>query len=215
MRDELLSWGTPTIVNSSKGIELVTNSSNWIYGYNPENGEELWRLGSSSKITTPTPIFYKDLILVCSGRRPEAPISAIKTGAKGDISLQESEASNVFVVWHKLRRGPYMPTPIIYRGYFYALLNQGVFDCYELETGKEIYREQTKHAGGGFSASPVAVDGKIYLAREDAEIFVIKAGPKFENIAINKMGERLMATPAISEGLMYVRAEKNLSAIGK
>ena len=215
MRDELPSWGTPTIVKSSKRTELVTNSSNWIYSYNPENGKEIWRLGGSSKITTPTPIFHKDLILVCSGRRPEAPIFAIKAGAEGNISLKEGETSNEFVAWYKLRRGPYMPTPIIYQGYFYALQNQGRFDCYDLETGNDIYRERTKHSGGGFSASPVAADCKIYLPGEDGDIFVIKAGPKFEVLSTNNMGERLMATPAISEGMMFVRAENHLFAIGQ
>jgi len=215
MRDELPSWGTPTIVNGSKRVELVTNSSNWIYGYNPESGKEFWRLGGSSQITTPTPIFHKDFILVCSGRRPEAPIFAIKAGADGDISLKEGETSNEFVAWYKLRRGPYMPTPLIYRGYFYTLHNSGRFECFELETGKDIYRERTKHSGGGFSASPVAADGKIYLPGEDGDIFIIKAGPEFENLAMNNMGERLMATPTISDGMMYVRAEKHLFAVGQ
>ena len=71
------------------------------------------------------------------------------------------------------------------------------------------------HSGGGFSASPVASDGKLYLPGEDGEIFVVKAGPEFKRIAINKMGERLMATPAISDGILYVRAENHLFAIQK
>ncbi len=108
-----------------------------------------------------------------------------------------------------------MPTPIIYRGYLYTLQNNGNFDCYELKSGKEIYRERIPHAGGGFSASPVAADGKIYLPSEDGDIFVVTAGPKFKLIATNNMGELLMATPAISKGIMYVRAEHNLFAIGQ
>ncbi len=213
-RDELPSWGTPAIVTGAR-TELVTNSSNWIYGYNPETGQELWRLGGSSKITTPTPVFFEDLIIVCSGRRPEAPIFAIKIGANGDISLKDKETSNEFITWSKIRRGPYMPTPIIYRGNLYTLQNQGFLDCYELESGKELYRERTPHAGGGFSASPVAADGKIYLSSEDGDIFVVRCGPEFDLVAANSMGERLMATPAISEGTMYVRGELHLFAIGR
>jgi len=215
MRDELPSWGTPTIVESDEWIEMVTNSSNFIYGYNPTTGKELWRLGGSSKITAPTPIFFDNLIIVCSGRRPEAPIFAIKTGANGDITLPDKQTSNEYVAWSKTRRGPYMPTPIIYRGYLYTLQNNGNFNCYELKTGKEIYRERIPHAGGGFSASPVAADGKIYLPSEDGDIFVVNAGPEFKLIATNNMGELLMATPAISEGMMYVRAEHHLFAIGQ
>lgn len=215
MRDELPSWGTPTVVESSKGIELVTNSSNHIYGYNPENGKELWRLGGSSKITAPTPVFFKDLILVCSGRNPEAPIFVIKTGARGDITLKEKQTSNASVLWSKIRRGSYMPTPLIYRGYVYVLLNQGRLDCYDLNSGKEMYRERIPHAGGGFSGSPVASDGKIFLPGEDGQIFTVKAGPEFKLMATNHMGERLMATPALSNGLMIVRAEKHLFAISR
>jgi outer membrane protein assembly factor BamB len=214
MRDELPSWGTPTVVESSKAAELVTNSSNYIYGYNPDNGEELWRLGGSSKITAPTPVFEKDLIVVCSGRNPEAPIFAIRTGARGDITLNEKQTSNASVVWSKIRRGSYMPTPLIYRGYVYILQNQGRLDCYDLITGEEMYRERIIHSGGGFSASPVASDGNIYLPGEDGEIFFVKAGPEFKLVATNKMGELLMATPAISDGVLYVRAEHHLFAVG-
>ena len=215
MRDELPSWGTPTIVESDKRIELVTNSSNFIYGYDPATGKELWRLGGSSKITAPTPIFSDDLIVVCSGRGPEAPIFAIKTGANGDITLPDKQTSSESIAWSKTRRGPYMPTPIIYQGYLYTLQNNGRLDCYELQSGKEIYRERISHAGGGFSASPIAADGKIYLPSEDGDIFVVNAGADFKLIATNNMGELLMATPAISEGMMYVRAEHHLFAIGQ
>lgn len=215
MRDELPSWGTPTIVESDERVELVTNSSNFIYGYDPVTGKELWRLGGSSKITAPTPIYFDDLIIVCSGRGPEAPIFAIKTGANGDITLPDKQTSSESIAWSKTRRGPYMPTPIIFWGYLYTLQNNGRFICYELQSGKEIYRENIPHAGGGFSASPVAADGKIYLSSEDGDIFVVSAGPEFKLIATNNMGELLMATPAISEGMMYVRAEHHLFAIGK
>lgn len=215
MRDELPSWGTPTVVEGNARDELVTNSSNHIYGYDPMTGKELWRLGGSSKITAPTPIFFEDLIVVCSGRGPEKPIFAIRTGAEGDISLTNNRISNNYVQWSKIRRGPYMPTPVIYRGYLYVLQNNGRFDCYDLESGEEIYRKAIRHAGGGFSASPVASDGKIYLSSEDGDIFVVSSGPDFELIATNTMGELLMATPAISDGWMYVRAEHHLFAIAQ
>ncbi len=214
MRDELPSWGTPTIVQGRERTEVVTNSSNFIYGYDPINGKELWRLGGSSKITAPTPIYSDDLIIVCSGRGPEAPIFAIEMGAKGDISLPVGQTSSEFIGWSKTRRGPYMPTPIIYQEYLYTLQNNGRFVCYELQSGKEIYRESIPHAGGGFSASPVAADGKIYLPSEDGDIFVVNTGTDFKLIATNNIGELVMATPAISEEMMYVRAEHHLFAIG-
>ena len=214
-RNELPSWGTPTIYPDAERPELITNASNFIRGYDPLTGKELWRLGGSSKITAPTPIFDGDLFIVASGRAPERPIFAIRAGASGDITLEKPETSNRFVAWHKLRRGSYMPTPIIYRGRLYVISNSGILDCYDFETGEEIYRQRIAHGGGGFSASPVAADGRIYLPSEDGDIFVVRAGPEFELIATNPMGELLMATPALSDGTLYVRAQRHLFAVGR
>jgi len=214
-REELPSWGTPNIFSGKGRIELVTNASNFIRGYDPSTGKELWKLGGSSKITAPTPVFSGDLIVVASGRRPEAPIFVIRAGASGDITLAANQNSSKDVAWSKKARGSYMPTPLIYGDYLYVLSNQGVFDCYDLKTGSEIYRERIPHHGSGFSASPVAADGKIYLPSEDGDMFVIKAGPKFEVLANNSIGEPLMATPAISGGKMFVRSQQHLFAIGR
>ena len=108
-----------------------------------------------------------------------------------------------------------MPTPLIYGKYLYVLSNQGVFDCYDLQTGDEVYRERIPHHGSGFSASPVAADGRIYLSSEDGDIFVVKAGSTFEILATNPIGELLMATPAISSGTMFVRSQQHLFAISR
>jgi outer membrane protein assembly factor BamB len=106
-----------------------------------------------------------------------------------------------------------MPTPLIYRGSLYVISNQGILDSYELGTGKELYRQRISHQGGGFSASPVAADGRIYLSSEDGDVFVVKAGENFELLATNPMGERLMATPALSGGTMFIRGERTLFAV--
>ena len=214
-RDELPSWGTPTIFPTRERAELVTNGSKFVRGYDPLTGRELWRLGGSSKITAPTPIFTDDLIIVCSGRRPEKPIFAIRRGASGDISLQKDETSNRSIAWSKTRCGPYMPTPIIYSGLLYTCQNNGVLTCYDVKSGEEKYRQRIEHAGGGFSASPVAADGMIFLPNEDGEIFVVKAGPTFQLMATNHMGEVLMATPALSEGTMFVRGRHHVFAVGQ
>lgn len=214
-REELPSWGTPTIFPGKDRVELVTNGANFIRGYDPETGRELWRLGGSSKITAPTPVFSGDLIVVASGRRPEMPIFVIRAGASGDISLKEGETTNKYVVWARQKSGPYMPTPLIYQNYLYILRNQGILACYDLLRGEEIYVERIPHQGSGFSGSPVASDGKIYLPGEDGDIFVIRAGSKFELLGKNSMGQLLMSTPAISDGMMFVRAQYDLFAIGR
>lgn len=214
-REELPSWSTPTIYPGKERVELITNAPNLIRGNDPLTGKELWRLGGSSKITAPTPIFFDDLIVVASGRRPEAPIFAIRAGAQGDLTLAEGQTASANIAWSKKQRGSYMPTPIIYRDHLYVLANQGVFDCYNLKTGEEIYRQRLTHKGGGFSASPVAADGKLYLPSEDGDFFVVKAGSQFEVLATNAMNELLMATPALSSGMMFVRAQQHLFAIGQ
>jgi outer membrane protein assembly factor BamB len=108
-----------------------------------------------------------------------------------------------------------MPTPLIYRGRLYVLANNGVFDAYDVQTGREIYRQRLPQIGSGFSASPVAADGKIYLTNEDGDMLVMAAGPEFKHLATNPIGELLMATPALSDGVMYVRSSASLFAIGR
>jgi outer membrane protein assembly factor BamB len=214
-RDEIPSWGTPTVAMTSKGPELVANASNFIRGYDPRNGRELWRLGRSSKITAPTPVFSEDLFVVASGRAPERPVFVVRAGARGDITLPEGKTSSEWIAWSLTGRGSYMPTPLVYRGVVYVLSNNGVLDAYDLRTGEEFYRQRLPLVGSGFSASPVASDGKIYLSNEDGEMLVVEAGRKFAHVATNSMGELLMATPALSDGVMYVRTQKSLFAVGR
>jgi outer membrane protein assembly factor BamB len=213
-RDELPSWGTPTLVTTSAGPELVANASDFIRGYDPRTGQERWRLGGSSKITAPTPIAADDLVVVASGRAPERPIFAVRPGARGDLTLPEGKTSSGAVAWSRTGRGSYMPTPLALDGRLYVLANNGVFDAYDLKTGAELYRQRLPQVGSGFSASPVAAEGRLYLSGEDGDVLVVAAGPEFRLLATNPMGELLMATPALSEGVLYVRTAQSLFAIG-
>src|SRR6185436_4469242 len=214
-RDELPSWGTPTVAMTSTGPELVTNASNYIRGYDPRTGKELWRLGRSSKITAPTPLFADDKFVIASGRAPERPIFVVKAGARGDLTLPADKSASEAIVWSRTGRGSYMPTPLVYDGILYVLANNGLLDAYDLKTGEEIYRQRLPLVGSGFSASPVAADGKLYLSNEDGDVLVVRAGPTFEHMATNAIGELLMATPALSEGVMYVRSSQSLFAVGR
>jgi outer membrane protein assembly factor BamB len=214
-REEIPSWGSPNVAVTAAGPELVTNASNFIRGYDPRTGQELWRLGGSSKITAPTPIFADGLIVVASGRAPERPLFAVRPGARGDLTLRPDQTSSAAVAWSRRARGSYMPTPLAYNGLLYVLANNGVLDAYELTSGAEVYRQRLPLVGSGFSASPVAADGKLYLSNEDGDMLVIRAGRTFEHIATNSIGELLMATPALSEGVMYVRGVSHLFAIAR
>jgi outer membrane protein assembly factor BamB len=214
-REEIPSWSTPAIYEGNGRAELVTQAKNFTRGYDPNTGRELWRLAGNSEITIPTPIIGANLIIVTNGYRGVQPIYAIKPGAKGDITLKGEQTQSEFIAWSTKRGGPYIPTPLIYRDQLYVCSNNGVLSAYEVRTGQRLYQERLGGTGGSFSASPVAADGKIYLASEDGDIFVVKAGPKYELLATNSMGEALIATPAISEGLIIIRGLKDVFAIGQ
>ncbi len=214
-RDELPSWGTPTVATLGARAELVTNASRFIRGYDPRTGKELWRLGGSSNITAPTPVFGEELVVVTSGRAPERPIFVVRPGGHGDLTLPEGKTSTDAIAWSRTGRGSYMSTPLIYKGLLYVLGNNGVFDAYNLRTGEEVYRRRVNHLGSGFSASPVAADDRIYVTNEDGEILVVAAGPEFKHVSTNTMGEPLIATPALSNGTMFVRSQFSLFAIGQ
>ncbi len=213
-RQEIPSWGTPTVYEGKSRAELVTNATKSIRGYDPLTGRELWRLSPNSETTIPTPIVAHDLIFVTNGYPKNQPIYAIRPGATGDISLKDNEESNQYIAWSKKRGGPAIPTPIVYGDYLYTCSEKGILAAYNAKTGERVHQQRISEKGGSFMASPVAADGKLYFASEDGEIYVVKTGPKYELLATNPVGEVLMATPAISEGAIFVRSQHHVYAFG-
>jgi outer membrane protein assembly factor BamB len=211
-RDEIPSWSSPVVWRNAKRTEIVTNAAQYARGYDPATGAELWRLAKKSEVTVPTPVLGKDLAFITSGNRPIQPIIAVRPGASGDISLKEGQSTNDFIAWSKLRGGPYMPTPILFGEYFYTCSNSGVLACYEAATGKEVYKERI--GGTSYTASPVGADGRLYFTSEQGDVRVVKAGPAFELLAVNPMGDYCMATPAISNGALFVRSQHFLWCVG-
>lgn len=212
-REEIPSWGTPTVYEGKERAELITNATKFVRAYDPLTGKELWRMSGNPEVTATTPVAAHGLIYICNSYRPNQPIYAIKPGAAGDISLKDGKETNEHVVWSKQRGGTYMPTPVVYGDYLYALANQGVLSCYDAKTGERLYQQRLGAKGGSYSASPVAADGKLYLASEDGEVHVVKAGPKYELLATNPVGEVMMATPAISDGVLIIRGQKHVYGI--
>ncbi|MHB8736733.1 MAG: PQQ-binding-like beta-propeller repeat protein, partial [Terriglobales bacterium] len=214
-RDEIPSWGTPTVVDTEQGTTIVTNATRFARGYDAATGEELWRLAGNSEITVPTPFAAHGLVFVASGYRPIQPICAVKPDARGEIVKEPGAETGRFLAWRVKQGGPYMPTPIVYDDYLYVCGNGGVLVCYDAVTGQRIYRQRLAAAGGSFVASPVAADGKLYFTGEDGDVRVVKAGAQFELLATNKFGDFCLATPAISEGLFIARTGHHLIAAGK
>ena len=210
-RAELPTWGTPTIVQGKDRVEVVTNGTKAIRGYDAESGKELWALGPNSEIACPTPVSGQGLIFVTAGYSPVQPVYAIKIGSNGDLTLKDGKDSSDAIAWSKRSGGVYLPTPILYGDLLYTINNNGVLSAYEAATGNRVYQQRVQ--GSSFVASPVAAGGNLYIASEDGDVFVVKAGPKYELAGKNPIGEPILATPAWADDLLLVRGERHLFAI--
>ena len=187
-REEIPSWSTPAIFEHDGRAELITQATTFIRGYDPANGKELWRLGGNSEITIPTPIVGPGMVIVTNGYRGVQPIYAIKPGASGDITLKgDQTTSDVDRVEHQSRRARTSRRRSSTAISSTSWQINGVLAAYDVRTGERVYQERVE-GGGSFSASPVAADGKLYLTSEDGDVFVVKAGPKYELLATNADG---------------------------
>jgi outer membrane protein assembly factor BamB len=211
-RDEAPSWSTPTVVEHNGRADLVTNATNAIRGYDPANGEQRWQLVGNSTIVVPTPFMADGLIYLTSGYRPIQPIYAVKCGATGDITLPEGASTSEWVAWSQRKQGPYMPTPVVYKGLLFAS-DRGILTIYDAKTGEVVKRRRMPQNSGAFISSLVAGDGKVYICSEDGDVFVVQADKPFELLSTNPMGETLLATPAISDGVIYFRGRHTLYAV--
>ncbi|HST22047.1 MAG TPA: PQQ-binding-like beta-propeller repeat protein [Blastocatellia bacterium] len=206
------SWGTPLIYADGARTQIVINGWPYIVSYDLETGKELWRLRGGGDIPIPTPFVADGLIVISNAHGGKAPLFAVRPEAKGDISLTEGRTSNDSIVWSVPNGGSYISTPVVYGGYIYLANHNGVLRCFNFKTGEKMYEERLG-ADASCSASLVAADGKVYCPTEQGTIHVIKAGPKLEVMAKNEMGEPCLATPAISQGVIYFRTSSSLIAI--
>jgi len=212
-RGEITSWSTPTVHESGGRAELIANGGRFIRGYDPRTGRELWRFNDNeTQVKQQAPLVAHGLVYVAGGYPPGRGMYAFRPGAVGDISLKPGEQANAHLAWKADKGSPYTTTPIVYGDLLYALSDGGVLSAFEARTGKLVYQERLPSS---FSASPVAADGKLYLSSEDGDVFVVRAGPKFELLATNPVGEPLMATPAITDGMLILRAHKHVYAVAE
>lgn len=213
-RKDVPTWSTPTVFEHQDRLQIAVNGFKHIGGYDAKTGQELWRMSGGGDIPVPTPQVAQGLIFITNAHGRMSPIYAIRPGAQGDISLAKDTTSNPSIAWSVPRQGSYMPTPLVYKDTLYVLRDNGVFASYQAKTGKPII-EQTRLGGTAFSASGVAADGKLYYASEEGDVFVVEHGPEFNLLASNPLGEITMATPAISEGVIYFRTKGHLIAVGE
>jgi outer membrane protein assembly factor BamB len=200
------------VVESGGRAELVANGGRFIRGYDPLTGKELWRFNdNNTEVKQQAPVVAHGLVYVAGGYPPGRGFYAFRPGASGDIS-EKPGAASAHLAWKADKGSPYTTTPIVYGDTLYTLSDGGVLSAFEAKTGRLVYQERLPSS---FSASPVAADGKLYLSSEDGDVFVVRAGPTFELLATNPVGEPLMATPAISDGVLILRAHKHVYAVAE
>ena len=214
-RADVPTWSTPAIVAMNGRDQVIVNGWKHIGGYDLETGKEVWRMTGGGDIPVPTPITGQGLVFITNAHGKMSPIYAIKPTATGDISLKEGETSNQHIAWSYVRDGGYMQTPILYGDILYVCRDNGVLSAFDAKTGQRHYQARLGNGSTGFSASAVAAAGRLYYTSEDGDVYVVKAGPAFELLATNPLGEVAMATPAISEGALIFRTRDHLLAIGQ
>ena len=206
-------WATPFVWEAAGRTEIVTIGRSLVISYDTE-GRELWRLKGMTQ-ATPTPVAAGGLLYVGSGSQVEAnrPLMAVRPGAKGDISLNKDQDSNEFVQFRLPRFSAYTSSPLVYRERVYAVNDNGILQVADAKTGKEIYKARVGGGGNTFSSSPLASQGRIYLLSEDGDMFVLRAGDSYQEIAKNSLGEMSLASPAADSDSLYVRTQTKLYRI--
>ena len=200
---ELRSYSTPMVMAGTAGDELIVNSSRGLDAYDPASGTHLWSFEEANRFPVPSPSFGDGIIFTSRGYR-SSPYMAIEPGGRGDIS-------DTHVRWRVPTGGPYVSSIIYYAGLVFMVNEAGIVTCADGKTGETVWKTRV---GGVFSASPVAGDGKIYLTSEGGEIIVLRAARQPEILSRNRLDERCLATPAISSGLLFVRTDQHLFAVG-
>lgn len=213
-RDELPGWCTPNIYLDNGKARVAVNGYKHRGGYDFRTGEEIWKMSGGGDIPIPTPIIGDSLIYMNSAHGANYPVMAIRKGARGDITLKDQQTSSEFISWYIPKGGSYMATLLLYDQYLYNCNWNGSVICFEAATGKEVYKEKLSKLKS-FTGSPVASDGKIYIADEEGTVYVFKAGPEFRLISVNPLSDICMTTPAITDNMIYFRTEHYLFAIGK
>lgn len=202
------SYTTPIIVETASGLELVVTGGDAVTGHDPITGAELWRAeglnpekAGNYRIIA-SPVALGDLVFAPSRVRP---LLALRAGGRGDVTRSHR-------VW-STDDGPDVPTPVTDGTYLYVLRDNGVMLCYDARTGALVYGPE-RATPGTYSASPVLADGRIYVISEDGVTTVIEAGPKFEILAVNDLGDYTLSSPVIADGQIFIRTDFALWAIG-
>jgi len=209
IRESPDSYTTPAIVRTKAGLELVVSGGDCVTGHDLASGKELWRMNGLNPQNNPSyrivasVLVLDDLLFVPSRERP---LLAMRAGGRGDVSKSH-------LIW-STNNGPDVPTPVTDGQYLYIVRDNGVVFCYDARTGAEVYGRQ-RVPPGTYSASPVLVDGRIYVTSEDGLTTVLRAGSKFEILAQNNLDDYTLSSPVFVNGQIFIRTDSALWAIGQ
>ena len=197
------SYSTPLVVEHASGAELIVNSSERIDAYDPATGRALWYTGEANRFPIPTPVVHDGIVYASRGYR-SGPYMAIRTGGSGDVSATH-------VVWRVPTGAPYVSSLLHYDGVVYMANDVGVLTAVDAKTGERLWQQRVD---GVFSASPVGGAGHVYFVSENGDTVVVKAGRSPEIVGRNAIGERALASPALSNGRMFIRTDDHVFCIG-
>jgi outer membrane protein assembly factor BamB len=199
---EVKSYSTPLVIETAQGPEVIVNSSESMEAFDPSTGKSLWRYVEPARFAVPMPVYHDGALYVSRGYR-SGPVWALKVGERGDVPKSK-------LLWHQETGAPYTSSIVQHDGLLYMATEMGIVSCIDARTGERVWRERL---GGIYSASPVYADGKIYLVSENGETLVLRTGRTPQVLAKNKLDMRVIASPAISDGRIFIRGDRHLVAI--
>ncbi|MCY4510906.1 MAG: PQQ-binding-like beta-propeller repeat protein [Acidobacteria bacterium] len=202
-----VGWGTPIAISVGDHDELIVSSQRYVQSYNPSTGEELWRCEGMLREVIPTPAVGHGLVYCASGRA--GPTLAIRPGGRGDVTRTHVE-------WSITRGSPFVPSPTVYGDYLYQINDMSsILTNLNARTGETVWQERLgRPRREGISASPIVVDDKLFVTNDEGQTFVLKTGPDFEILHVNDIGAPTLASPALVDGIWYIRTADQLFAIG-
>lgn len=201
------SWATPILVRTGQGTGsqsvLVAAGAEAVIGYDPATGTELWRTEGTVSHPIPSYVAGHGLVFATAGSQAKV-VMAIRPGSGGEDDR---------IVWRYNKGTAYVPSPIAYGDFLYLMTDRGIVTCLDAETGEVVYEGGRVPVPATFTASPVAFADKILLTSEDGDTFVMRAGPEHAIIRTNSLDEPVYASPALANGMVFIRGERHLFAI--
>ncbi|MCS6776410.1 MAG: PQQ-binding-like beta-propeller repeat protein [Chloroherpetonaceae bacterium] len=196
------AFHTPVLARVNGRVLLISPAAQGAYAYDPDTGEEVWRVQHDGYSGSSRTLLYGDLALINTGF-DWGNLLAVRMDGRGDVTRSH-------VVWKVSRAVPFKVSPLLIDGLVYLLNDNGILTCLDAKTGAEVWKERL---GGQYSASLLYADGRIYCCSEDGRIRVIRPGRRFELLAENVMPEGCMASPVAVGRALYLRTKTHLYRI--